>query len=131
MKFIIDTNIIIKYMEGDIEVISSVDFMLSLGYELSISVITEIELLSTDSVDQKNKILFFIKIFRVISFDSDIARLASDVRVKVKMKLPDAVILATAICHRAELITKDAELDRKYKLYKNSYFKKDSEDISL
>jgi len=78
-----------------------------------VSVITRIELLSypdlSASEDQQIRLLLR-KRFKVISLNNKIEQIATLIRAKTKLKLPDSIIAATAISKKALLISGDTQL---------------------
>jgi predicted nucleic acid-binding protein len=100
---LIDTNIIIYLSKRKIEpekVASSED-------RLYISVITYMEVLGYkfENKFEKQKIVELCSHFPVINLNSEIVNKVISVRQKHKIKLPDAIILATAVVSKMDLIT--------------------------
>ncbi|GAX35886.1 type II toxin-antitoxin system VapC family toxin [Nodularia sp. NIES-3585] len=77
-----------------------------------ISVITEIELLSYPSLNLEEEIQIrdLIEKITVINLESNIKELAIRFRKEYKLKLPDAIIVATAKSLNATLVTNDIKL---------------------
>jgi predicted nucleic acid-binding protein len=77
----------------------------------NLSVITEIELLGWKraSNGQIEVLKDFIKNSKVLKLDENIKNKAIEVRRNYKIKLPDAVIAATALVYDLELITRNAK----------------------
>ncbi len=111
-RFLIDTNILIYASKADKKAVA---FMRQLFNERTkeflCSVITEAELLSkTTSNKVKGKIDALLDEAIIIEINSDIARKAGAIRATgedngYKIKLPDALIAATAIIENATLVT--------------------------
>ena len=82
--------------------------------EYFVSVITEIELLSYPSLteDEEQKIQTFLDDIVLIELSRDIRSATIDLRRKTGLKLPDAIIAATAIVINAKLLTNDRVFDR-------------------
>jgi predicted nucleic acid-binding protein len=82
--------------------------------EYFVSVITEIELLSYPSLteDEEQKIQTFLEDIVLIELSRDIRSATIDLRRKTGLKLPDAIIAATAIAINAKLLTNDRVFDR-------------------
>jgi len=79
----------------------------------AISVITQIALLGYPGITEEAEtaIRSFLSEIPIISIESDIVELAIQIRrVKPSLKLPDAVIAATAIDFEAMLVTNDSDL---------------------
>jgi tRNA(fMet)-specific endonuclease VapC len=77
-----------------------------------ISIITQIEFLSNPELTTKNKFLFdefidFVEIYPVPKDNKILVLQTVTVRKKYKLKLPDAIIAATAIVNNATLFSAD------------------------
>ncbi|WP_256678159.1 type II toxin-antitoxin system VapC family toxin [Fischerella major] len=74
--------------------------------------ITEIELLSYPNLrpDEETQIIDFLNKISVVSIDSDIKKLTISLRKQYKLRLPDAIIAATAQSLNATLLTNDVRL---------------------
>ena len=78
-----------------------------------VSVITRIELLSYPnlSASEAQQIRMLLKKrFKVVSLNKKIEEIATLIRSKTKLKLPDSIIAATAISKKALLISGDTHL---------------------
>lgn len=102
---VLDTNICLYYLGGRL-----VD-PLPLG-QYFVSIITEMELLSYPhlSTDEEKQIHIFLNHLIVIGIENEIKQLAISFRKNYKIKLPDAVIAATARFLDATLLTNDQKL---------------------
>jgi predicted nucleic acid-binding protein len=106
--YLIDTNVIIGYLDGKIEN-NGMAFMHPIIDRVpNISVINKIEILRFNQPNNDYKILLdFVKSSNVFSLTEDIIeRTISICRVN-KIKLPDAIIAATAITNNLTLITRN------------------------
>ena len=103
---VLDTNIVLYYLGGKIA------GFLPLGKYL-VSVITEIELLSYPGLnsDEENQIISFLSHITVVGLESNIKNRAIGLRKKYKLKLPDAIIVATAQSVDAILLTNDTKIN--------------------
>ncbi len=103
-RYMLDTNAVIYLLSGRIRM------PLPEG-QYSASIITEIELLSfsglTEKDEQKiqNLLLAIDRIYLTDSVRDETIRL----RRKTKLKLPDAIIVASALIHDAILLTNDKD----------------------
>ncbi len=106
MKAIFDTNILIDYLNG----VESAKAEYEYFNEKYISVITYTEVLVkiTDPTELK-KIQSFLRTFSIIDVSTEIADLAVALRQKAKLKLPDALILASAEKIGGLLVTRDTK----------------------
>lgn len=80
--------------------------------EYLISVITEIELLSYSKLTQNDEHILKVALsnFKNIMIDEKIKLETIKIRKNSKMKLPDSLIIATAIIENAILVTSDKQL---------------------
>jgi predicted nucleic acid-binding protein len=105
MKAVFDTNILIDYLKG----IESARTELNQYDGKLISVITWMELLvgATESSDE-SLIRSFCQRFEMISITPEISEEAVRLRRKYKMKLPDAIVYATAKIYDCMLVTRNS-----------------------
>ncbi|WP_448267879.1 type II toxin-antitoxin system VapC family toxin [Nostoc sp. DSM 114159] len=101
----LDTNIVLYFLGGRL-----VNPLPSGQY--FISVITEIELLSYPSLssDEETQIIGFLNKITIIGIDNNIKNLTIAFRKQYKLRLPDAIIAATAKSLNATLFTNDLRL---------------------
>ncbi|MBK6978313.1 MAG: type II toxin-antitoxin system VapC family toxin [Cytophagaceae bacterium] len=107
-KFLIDTNVLIKYLNGSLDqnLASLID-----NINIEISIITKIEILSWSGFSefQKNQILIFLSKCRMFSVEDEIIETVVGFRNKYKLKIPDAIIAATAFYNNMQLVTLDKD----------------------
>jgi predicted nucleic acid-binding protein len=103
VDFLADTNFLIYLLEGNAEA------SLFAHYTFAISSITEIELLGKYFISEKEKRIIkkLIKNCLVLEMNDSIKNRAIELKQTTKIKLPDAVIAATAICHHLTILTAD------------------------
>jgi predicted nucleic acid-binding protein len=107
MNYLLDTNFVINYFKG-IFSDDAAKFTDSVINDLTyVSVITRMELLSLQSLKPKDE-----EVIKEFIFDSTVFSLEENIITKTillrrtnKIKLPDAIIAATAIVHNLQLIT--------------------------
>lgn len=108
-SLLLDTNIILYFLGGD-------DTLAPLLQEndLTISVITEIELLGYDALKEEEliKTKEFLNLCAIINLTTDIKERAIDIRRKYKIRLPDAIILGTATSLDIPLVTADKDFQK-------------------
>ena len=103
--YLIDTNIVIYYLEGDH---AAVSFLRTHRGKLAISPVTWMETLSFPfSTDEEQVVRAFLNEFSLIEISTPVLELSVKVRRMKKMKLPDAIIAASAVHHDLILVTRN------------------------
>ncbi|MBN2041272.1 MAG: type II toxin-antitoxin system VapC family toxin [Spirochaetes bacterium] len=110
-RYLLDTNAVITLLKGNSELLKLTENAEWLG----ISVITLIEFLVFPDLSDDDKILFnsFSERIDVIAIDKSNKELIDaiiSIRQKYKLKLPDSIIAASALCNNAKLISADKAL---------------------
>lgn len=110
----LDSNILIGYLNGDGHIISALQSWRSAGRVFFISHASVIEVLSLASLTsaQIARIENFLSDFIVISLDMDISRRAAALRRAHKLSLADSIIVASAESNNLPLITRDKTLQK-------------------
>ena len=111
-RYLIDTSIASKYMDGLLSE-KGFEFMDSVfEVESNISIITKIELLSwvTEEKSLFQQVAIFVEDSTIYQLSEEIALKTIQLRRKYKLKTPDAIIAATAIIHKQTVLT-DNERD--------------------
>ena len=108
MSSVVDTNIAINKLRG------LLDDPLLEGKVL-VSVFTKIELLSFPGITvlEEAEIQALIANFTIVPFEQQVKDETIRLRRTMRLRLPDAIVLATAVVTRAELLTNDRELAAK------------------
>ena len=107
-RFLLDTNAIIQLFKGNGEL----SILLSAAGFVAMSVISELEYLSFSGLSSADKDLFAdfksaIETYGVPADDSGFSGMVVDARMKFGMKLPDAIIAATARVNGLTIVTAD------------------------
>jgi predicted nucleic acid-binding protein len=106
-KAIIDTNVVIFISKKQI----NIDKLLSLYDEFYVSIITYMEVYGFEFENEEEKALIddFFEIIEIISVNMEIAQKVVEYKKNKqrKIKLPDAIILATASYISADLLSDD------------------------
>ena len=104
-RYLIDSNIVIKFLGNLLNENGRLFIANILDEEFNISVITEIEVLGHHSITEIEEM--FMSLATVYELDSDIRVRTIELRKQQKIKLPDAIIAATALSHSFVLITQN------------------------
>ena len=107
-NYSIDTNSIIDYLGLKIPN-SGMDFISSIIDEVpKVSIITKIEVLGFNAPENHYKLLKdFMNDSIVLELSNEIVDSCIDIRKKHKIKLPDAIIAATALVYSLTIITRN------------------------
>ncbi len=105
--YLLDTNIIIYFLQGRLTTNSSLLLNLLIDGNNKISFVTKIELLSHDEPDPEEAANRFLSNSIVFGVDESIIAKTILIRKENKIKLPDAIIAATAIVNNLTLITRN------------------------
>lgn len=106
MKAVFDTNILIDYTKG---ILAAKAEIIGVDHGL-ISIVTWIEFLAGMSDEaQATRARRFLDRFEIVPLGSEVAEQAIELRQRYRMKLPDAVIWATAKTHHALLVTRNTK----------------------
>jgi predicted nucleic acid-binding protein len=108
-KMVIDTNIALYLLDGD-EILK--EYLEDKAFYLSS--ITELELLSFKGITETEEtaIEFFLEECSIVDMNRGIKDIFIDLRRNYKLKLPDAIIAATAIFLGIPLISADGHFDK-------------------
>jgi tRNA(fMet)-specific endonuclease VapC len=116
-KVVLDTNAVGAYPDNE----KFTKNYLKGNPSIGISVITLVEFLSNPELTTKNKFLFdefieLVEIYPVTRENKILVLQTVSVRKKYKLKLPDAIIAATAIVNNATLLSADDIFAKIYNL---------------
>jgi hypothetical protein len=93
MKAVFDTNILVDYLNG----VSAANREIEHYEEIDISIVTWMEVLAgADDAGEEAAICEFLSRFNVQPLDKNLAERSVKIRRQQKLKLPDAIIWATA-----------------------------------
>ena len=104
-RFVLDTNIILYFLGGRLA-----DSLLAGAY--AISVISELELLAYPGLvsSEEQRIRDFLSDVPVTDLTQSVRHHAVSLRKRFGLKLPDAIVAATALALEATLLTNDQRL---------------------
>ncbi len=103
MKAVIDTNILIDYLQG----VQLAQKELALYQNPAISVISWIEVMAGTTAVTERTVRTFLRSFELLEIDPRVAEQAVVLRRTRHIKLPDAVIWATAQVHQCLLVSRN------------------------
>ncbi len=114
-KYLIDTNIIIYYLDNKIPVLEISKIENIFKDSFNISTITKIEVLGWHKIEEKEmlKVKSFINNARVFYVDSDIEQKSIEIKQKCKIATPDTIIGATALLNNLTIVTRNFKDFRK------------------
>lgn len=104
MKAVFDTNILIDYLVGNPLAKKELEQYQS----PKISIITKMEIL-VGVTDNEEIVKEFVSSFELIPLNDEIAEIAISIRKATKLKIPDAIIWATAKHTGSLLITRNTK----------------------
>jgi hypothetical protein len=107
-RYLIDTNAVIDFCNGSLPEKGK---MLLLNILPEISIITNIELFSTKNISESEMNLLhkFITFSTIYPVDSKLIAETVRIRQNHKIKLPDAIIAATALVYNCTIITRNTK----------------------
>ena len=108
-KYIIDTNIILYILGGNKKLAEMLN-----NKKIHISFITELELLGYKKITEKDKIIIkdFLSNCNIIDINSQIKEYTLQIKQKQLVRLPDAIIGATALFLNIPLLTSDKGFEK-------------------
>lgn len=105
-RLFVDTNILLYFLDGDSDVIEMIA-----DKNIIISFVSELELLAFPkiSADSEETIKGLLSNCTIIDISPEIKDLTVEFRRKSKLKLPDAIVAATAFYLKLPLLTADKQ----------------------
>lgn len=108
-RFVLDTNAVVSLLAGNRELSARLEAAEYIG----ISVISYLEFLAFEGLSDNDRVCFanFCKRVEVVSLsydNSELLKLVLELRSCHRLKLPDAIIGATALSRNAFIITNDS-----------------------
>lgn len=105
----VDTNIVLYVLGGNKKLAKILD-----AKELYISMITELELLGYKDISEKDKLIIqkFINDCFVVDVNQSIKKYTVEIKQRISIKLPNAIIASTAKFLQIPLITADKGFEK-------------------
>ena len=100
-----DTNILVDYLNG----IKEAKTELSLYETRAISIVSWMEVMVGASDDVADATLAFLDAFEIIHLDDVVADRAVRLRKSKRVKLPDAIVWASAVAHGMLLVSRNVK----------------------
>jgi predicted nucleic acid-binding protein len=106
MKAVFDTNILIDYLNGLEEAKRELDQFKT----KQISILTFIEVLvGSKSPEEEKTLRGFLSSFDVLELTAEIAKETVAIRKELRLKVPDAIVYASARVHGCNLVTRNTK----------------------
>jgi predicted nucleic acid-binding protein len=102
-KVLFDTNILIDHLSGIDRAVEEIHRY----QDRAISIITWMEVMAGSNSEDESRIRAFLTVFRCLPITAEVAERAFIARKQRRLKLPDAIILATAEAADRLLITRN------------------------
>ncbi len=104
--YLVDTNVLIDYLNNKLPDHSARLFE---NIEINLSIISKIELLAWKEASQEqiDIIESFLDTTIILGLSESVARKTIEIRKTHRVKLPDAIIAATALTNDLELVTRN------------------------
>lgn len=107
-KYLLDSNAVIDYLAGRFSLSEEAFVIKIVNNAPNVSIITKIEVLGFDTPANSYQILVdFFNDAIVLGLAEDVVNTTIAIRKKHKIKLPDAIIAATALVYNLVLITRN------------------------
>ena len=107
--YTLDTNVIIYYLDDELDIVRLLDDALDMGIPLFVAGVTETELFGYAALtsSQMKDIEDILQLCRTIHTNANITRIAGAIRRESNVKTIDAIIAATTFFTNSTLITRN------------------------
>ena len=111
MNYLFDTNILIYYFNGSLSEDVKKNISEMLEHNFSISVISKMEFLGFNKFTTQERVQAdrFLSFAKIIPLEDSIVDRVIQMKQNQKIKLPDAIIAATAISKKLHLVTRNVK----------------------
>lgn len=112
IKYLLDTNFVLGMLKSTPDVLARVESMGLMAHQCAFSAVTRMELLGYPGITTPEDALIRQRLaqFNYLAVSTAVEDMAIELRRSRRVKLPDALIAATALCHGLELLTMDVGL---------------------
>jgi predicted nucleic acid-binding protein len=109
MRYLLDTNVVINYLDASLPVAGMQLLNDIVDSDPMISIITKMETLGYNftSIDEQTTMETFINGSTILELNKDIVEKTITIRKSKKIKLPDAIIAATALAYDLVVISRN------------------------
>jgi tRNA(fMet)-specific endonuclease VapC len=112
-RYLLDTNAVIALLSGN----SEVEQLVRGADWLGISIITQLEFLAFAGLSQDDRDLFIefaerVEIVGLVASNTELLNQAIELRLRYRLKFPDAIVMATAVVFDADVVSADVDLQR-------------------
>lgn len=111
VSYLFDTNILIYYFNGDLspEVKEIVTALMK--QDFSLSIISKMEFLGFNqfTLEDKQQANIFLSFSKILALEEVVVEQVIQIKQTKKIKLPDAIIAATALHYDMELVTRNTK----------------------
>ncbi len=109
---VLDTNILIAYLDGDLRVVEAINARSAHGLALFISAVSYAEILSLPEAGAADliKMRNFLNNFILVDVNKELAEISAEIKRQYKFKFADSAIVATARLMAVSLVTRDKQL---------------------
>lgn len=109
MRYLLDTNVVINYLDASLPVAGMQLLNDIVDSDPMISIITKMETLGYNftSIDEQITMETFINGSTILELNKDIVEKTITIRKSKKIKLPDAIIAATALAYDLVVISRN------------------------
>ena len=109
-RYLLDTNILIYYFNGDMDDVVRNKVSKLMRESFQISVISQMEFLGFPfNLQERQKAGHFMACAMIRSLSDEIVQRVIEIRQENRIKLPDAIIAATALQNSAILVTRNTK----------------------
>ena len=102
-RYLLDTNAVLDFMGNKLSMNAHKRLSEIIDTEINFSIINKIELLGFSNVEQD--IVDFVNYANILPLNDDVVEKTIDIRKMFRIKLPDAIIAATAIVYNMTVVT--------------------------